>query len=122
MTTKNKVLSALMGILLGIGMGIVMLWSCRQNGFVYDHISFAFLIIIACALPECTERLEKRGFLPKYVRPIMIIVSYFICILYCLVVTKDVAYVNSACKTMCISVSILHVVSLIFCLIRLRRI
>lgn len=119
---KSIVFSVLMGMALGVGMALVMLWSCKINNFVYTNISFVCLLVIACALPECTNRLQKRGFLLQWMKPVMIGLSFIICLLYCVAVTKDVGYVSSAFTDMCITTAILHVVSMVFCVLRLRNI
>ena len=121
MEKKTVFLSIVMGFVLGVGMAVIMLWALQQIQFSFASLSFVFLVIIACALPECVNRLEQRGFYVKQVKVVMILVSYGIAMLYGFVITSKVAYVSSTLKDMCLTTSLVHGISLVYCLISGRR-
>lgn len=95
------------GIVLGLLLSLFVLYMRGQSLYVLWNVSFIIEIIILCMIPWCLKVLLKNTFSSC----LMIAVSFFVCIVYGIVVMRN------ASENYWIGICVLHVCGVISTLI-----
>ena len=112
---KSTSSSIIVGILFGILMAGLILFSIQGSDYKLYSLSFWIILLMSCVFPSCFDFFSKRGFSLWIVEPLMIGISFIIVLLY-----AGAVGVNETTKSLLTTLAITyHSASMVVTLIHL---